>query len=65
MWDGSGNVWEWMGNPYEPGGNTMVLRGGAWHDDAREDARVSFRVVNHPDYFGVSIGLRVVVAPVL
>jgi formylglycine-generating enzyme required for sulfatase activity len=54
-----------MGNPYEPGGNTMVLRGGAWHDDAREDARVSFRVVNHPDYFGVSIGLRVVVAPVL
>ena len=64
MWDGSGNVWEWMNNPYTFGEPDMVLRGGAWNDDAR-DARVSCRFYAYPAYFYYFAGLRVVVAPVL
>ena len=64
MWDGSGNVWEWMGNPYAPDSDTMALRGGAWNGDARY-ARVSYRVGLHPVAFSGRVGVRVVVAPVL
>ena len=61
VWDGSGNVWEWMANPYAPGDNQMALRGGAWSSH-RRSARVSYRTRVHPDIFGVGIGVRVVVA---
>jgi formylglycine-generating enzyme required for sulfatase activity len=64
MWDGSGNIWEWMNNPYTSGGPDMALRGGAWNLDAR-DARVSSRDLAPPASFVNSAGLRVVVAPVL
>jgi formylglycine-generating enzyme required for sulfatase activity/energy-coupling factor transporter ATP-binding protein EcfA2 len=64
VWDGSGNVWEWMGHPYESGGNEIALRGGAWATH-RRDARVSYRTLFHPDDFGSVIGVRVVVGPVL
>ena len=64
MWDGSGNVWEWMNNPYTSGEPDMVLRGGAWGSNAR-DARVSSRNVAPPANFRNDAGLRVVVAPVL
>jgi formylglycine-generating enzyme required for sulfatase activity/energy-coupling factor transporter ATP-binding protein EcfA2 len=63
VWDGSGNVWEWMANPYEPGGETIALRGGSWYD-YRRGARVSARYSNVPDDFGTIVGFRVVVAPV-
>jgi formylglycine-generating enzyme required for sulfatase activity len=62
VWDGSGNVWEWMANPYAPGDNAMPLRGGAW-GSSRRDARVSSR--SRPVYFLDGIGVRVVVGPVL
>jgi formylglycine-generating enzyme required for sulfatase activity len=62
MWDGSGNVWEWMNNPYTSGEPDMVLRGGAWNDYAR-DARVSARYGAHPADFYDVVGVRVVVAP--
>ncbi len=64
VWDGCGNVWEWMANPYEPGGDTIALRGGSWSSNQRI-ARVSYRSTTHPDYFNDDIGFRVVVAPVL
>jgi formylglycine-generating enzyme required for sulfatase activity len=64
VWDGSGNVWEWMANPYKAGGDSIALRGGSWNYSQR-DARVSFRGVNPPDYFYGYVGFRVVVAPVL
>jgi formylglycine-generating enzyme required for sulfatase activity/energy-coupling factor transporter ATP-binding protein EcfA2 len=47
VWDGSGNVWEWMDNPYAPGDDEMALRGGAWADSHR-NARVSCRTRLHP-----------------
>jgi formylglycine-generating enzyme required for sulfatase activity len=65
VWDGSGNVWEWMANPYEPGGDTIALRGGSWGND-RRSARVSCRDLNSlPGHFTYLLGFRVVVAPVL
>ena len=64
MWDGSGNVWEWMNNPYTSGEPDMVLRGGAWYYYARV-ARVSSRASARPALFTRHAGLRVVVAPVL
>jgi formylglycine-generating enzyme required for sulfatase activity/energy-coupling factor transporter ATP-binding protein EcfA2 len=65
VWDGSGNVWEWMGNPWTPGADTMVLRGGSWYFNLTlRDARVSARDRTRPDGFYDVIGLRVVVAPV-
>jgi formylglycine-generating enzyme required for sulfatase activity len=63
VWDGSGNVWEWMADPYEPRGDTIALRGGSWYHDRRV-ARVSYRLDLHPVYFGTIVGFRVVVAPV-
>ncbi len=62
IWDGSGNVWEWMANSYEPGGDAIALRGGSW-GNSRRSARVSFRLSTQPDFFG-DVGFRVVVAPV-
>src|SRR5262249_28662510 len=65
MWDGSGNVWKWMNNPYTSGAPDMVLRGGAWGLNAR-NACVSYRSSAHPAAFlGLDMGLRVVVVPVL
>jgi len=64
VWDGSGNVWEWMDNPYTPRHNEMALRGGAWGLNSRF-ARVSFRYHSHPDLFVGRLGVRVVVGPVL
>jgi formylglycine-generating enzyme required for sulfatase activity len=63
VWDGSGNVWEWMGHPYSQDGPEMALRGGGWYRNQR-DARVSARSRSVPDYFDDLIGFRLVVAPV-
>jgi formylglycine-generating enzyme required for sulfatase activity/energy-coupling factor transporter ATP-binding protein EcfA2 len=62
--DGSGNVWEWMGNPYALDDNDMALRGGAWYS-RRSSARVSSRDVDLPGNFSEDVGVRVVVGPVL
>jgi formylglycine-generating enzyme required for sulfatase activity len=63
VWDGIGNVWEWMDNPYAPSDDEMA-RGGAWNDDHR-DARVSTLRRPIPVYFSTDLGVRVVVGPVL
>ncbi len=63
IWDGSGNVFEWMINPYQPNGDRMALRGGSWSGSQRS-ARVSYRYDFHPVNFYSNIGFRVVLAPV-
>jgi formylglycine-generating enzyme required for sulfatase activity len=59
--DGSGNVWEWMGEIEASG--RVPLRGGSWND-YRRLARVSYRIGYHPYDFDVNVGFRLVVAPV-
>ncbi len=60
VWDGSGNVWEWLADRE---GDDAALRGGSWNND-RRIARVSYRLHNHPDFFSSDVGFRVVVVPV-
>jgi formylglycine-generating enzyme required for sulfatase activity/energy-coupling factor transporter ATP-binding protein EcfA2 len=64
LWDGSGNVWEWQQDIYDPEQGTRTLRGGAWHG-IQPNARVSDRHHFDPDYFDSGIGFRVVAAPIL
>jgi formylglycine-generating enzyme required for sulfatase activity/energy-coupling factor transporter ATP-binding protein EcfA2 len=64
VWDGAGNVWEWMASEWEPGSGTRALRGGSWVFHHR-NARCAYRNHNHPDLFDNSIGFRLVVAPAL
>jgi len=64
IWDGSGNVQEWLRDSDASGSDTRPLRGGDWCNIARH-ARVSHRLRLHPAYFYYGVGFRVVVAPVL
>lgn len=64
VWDGSGNVWEWMLDLYDETQGTRALRGGGW-DVIRRNARVSYRTLTHPGSFSFANGFRVVVAPVI
>jgi formylglycine-generating enzyme required for sulfatase activity len=73
--DMTGNVWEWTVSQYtnsyrhdarhDPEEKTLrVLRGSAWNYN-RRDTRASYRYRHHPEFFDGSLGVRVVVAPVL
>ena len=72
--DAAGNVWEWTLSeyhkyPYTPlgrlavdsGPSLRVVRGGSWYD-YRWNARCAYRSRNHPDYFLINLGFRVVVS---
>jgi formylglycine-generating enzyme required for sulfatase activity len=74
--DMAGNVWEWTHtlfrdypyraddgreNPEAEG--SRVLRGGSWFFNLRL-ARCAYRNDDHPDYFDIIVGFRVVVVPV-
>jgi len=69
--DLSGNVWEWMANPYgqidlsdpeNPNlpvqGNTFVLRGGSWYVSNAVFLRGDFRDFGDPDGRNVTFGFR-------
>jgi formylglycine-generating enzyme required for sulfatase activity len=64
VWDGSGNVWEWLHDLDASDSDTRPLRGGAWFSVARL-ARVSSCLRFLPALFDSLAGFRVVVAPVL
>ncbi len=64
VWDGSGNVWEWLLNPDSSGGDTKALRGGGWINNGRL-ARVSYRGHYQPVNFLNYFSFRLVVAPVI
>ncbi|MDY6877068.1 MAG: SUMF1/EgtB/PvdO family nonheme iron enzyme [Chloroflexota bacterium] len=72
LWDGAGNVWEWTSTLYQPypyraddgreclfASGRRVLRGGSWFSDWGY-SRCAYRLSDDPDYFGDSVGFRVV-----
>jgi formylglycine-generating enzyme required for sulfatase activity len=72
VWDGAGNVWEWMSSLFRPYpyqaddgredatvAGKRVLRGGSWTTDQRY-CRCACRNADRPVDFGGSLGFRVV-----
>lgn len=63
VWDGCGNVWEWMINDYVEKSYEKTVRGGSWSFNLG-DAYVSTRGNLHPGNFIISVGFRVTMAAV-
>jgi formylglycine-generating enzyme required for sulfatase activity/energy-coupling factor transporter ATP-binding protein EcfA2 len=59
LWDGAGNVWEWIGSWWSARSQYRVLRGGSWVNE-KGAARCGYRGNDDPGYFGSSGGFRVV-----
>lgn len=76
LYDTHGNVWEWVQDWYSESyyrqspindprgperGDSRSVRGGSWHQTATS-WRVSYRKPYAPNYRGISIGFRIVMA---
>ncbi|MBN1485613.1 MAG: SUMF1/EgtB/PvdO family nonheme iron enzyme, partial [Chloroflexia bacterium] len=59
LWDGAGNVWEWLVSEFGPG--RPALRGGSWDLD-RVLARCSYRGRLDPGNRDGYVGVRVLFA---
>jgi hypothetical protein len=60
LFDMSGNVWEWILEPYNPGSRWGVLRGGSWANDKPAELWSSYRNVVDPASREVIYGFRCV-----
>lgn len=61
--DLGGNVWEWCEDPFEPGKEPRVVRGGSWVDNLPDLLLSTYRHFGRPQLRNVSIGFRCVLAP--
>ena len=62
IYDLSGNVWEWCEDPWEPGSEQRVLRGGCFNDISQDSLRLSYRARSSPNTRTAPYGFRVVLA---
>ena len=65
LYDVRGNVWEWCLNPYEPGNDVRVIRGGSFSNADPEKLATSYRFGLSPlfDQKVGGIGFRCVIVP--
>jgi len=61
--DMSGNVWQWVVEPYNPASRWGVLRGGSWATEKQAELSLSYRNVVDPTGREVIYGFRVVLDP--
>ncbi len=66
VWDGAGNVWEWLPDNSRTAPGFKLLQGGSWYG-SRRYARVSNRNNYHPVNININIniGFRVILAPAI
>jgi len=57
LMDMAGNVWEWMDNKYQAGGEARPLRGGSWSLDS-SSCRCADRDYFHPGIRYFNVGFR-------
>ncbi len=60
VFDLSGNVWEWVRDPYSPGSRWGVMRGGSWATEKPAELSLSYRNVVDPTGREVIYGFRCV-----
>jgi len=63
IFDMSGNVWQWVLEPYNPTSRWGVMRGGSWATDKQAELSLTYRNVVDPAGREVIYGFRVVLDP--
>jgi formylglycine-generating enzyme required for sulfatase activity len=63
LFDMSGNVWQWIAEPYNPTSRWGVQRGGSWATSKDAELSLSYRNVVDPAGREVIYGFRVVLVP--
>jgi serine/threonine protein kinase len=63
LYDMSGNVWQWIEEPYNPTSRWGVMRGGSWSTEKQAELSLSYRNVVDPAGREVIYGFRVVLVP--
>ncbi|MBF0445698.1 MAG: SUMF1/EgtB/PvdO family nonheme iron enzyme [Magnetococcales bacterium] len=67
VYNGLGNVWEWMADPYDdgswpPDGSVRILRGGSW-DRSAAKCQITSRGKGGTDYSAANVGYRLIWEP--
>ena len=63
IFDVSGNVWQWIIEPYNPNSKWGVLRGGSWATYKDAELSLSYRNVVDPSGREVIYGFRTILVP--
>jgi formylglycine-generating enzyme required for sulfatase activity len=63
LYDMSGNIWQWVEEPYNPTSRWGVMRGGSWATEKQAELSLTYRNVVDPAGREVIYGFRVVLVP--